>query len=409
MLFSWCASGLRRLATPNPDVVRLRGAVSRDNEMRVLMISKSQIAAAYHGKLRELAGLGIDLTVVVPPRWGKHRLEVREAGDYALRVRPSFLSGYNHFYFYTRGIGPVDADLVHLEEEPWSLVTWQVLRRCVKLGKPVIFFTWQNLYKRYPQPFAYFERYTFAHAQAAIAGNEEALNILRARGFSKPARVIPQLGVDPQFFCRREVQELRSSLRLQNTFAIGYVGRVVPEKGIADLVRALALLPHKCVLVMVGDGPFRRHAERLAAETGVASRIRWVPHVASLQVPQYMSALDVLALPSRTIRRWKEQFGRVLIEAMACETPVVGSDSGEIPKVIADAGLIFPEGDVEALADRLRFLCEQPGFRKTLGSRGRARVLSMFTHRVIAGETVDFYRQVLGASMPRAMPAHGRV
>lgn len=377
--------------------------------MRVLMVSKSQVAAAYHGKLRELAGLGVDLTVVVPPRWGKQRLEIREASGYTLRVRPCFLSGYNHFHFYTRGIGPVHADLVHLEEEPWSLVTWQVLRRCVKLAKPVIFFTWQNLYKRYPQPFAYFERYTFAHAHAAIAGNEEALNIVRTRGFAKPARVIPQLGVDPQFFCRREVQELRSSLRLEGRFAIGYVGRVVPEKGIADLVRALSLLPQKCVLVIVGDGPFRRGAERLAAATGVASRIRWVPQVTSLQVPQYMSALDVLALPSRTTRRWKEQFGRVLIEAMACETPVLGSDSGEIPKVIGDAGLIFPEGDVEAMAERLRFLCEQPGCGKTLGGRGRARVLGRFTHRVIASETVDFYRQVLGTSIPHTMPAHGRV
>jgi len=115
-----------------------------------------------------------------------------------------------------------------------------------------------------------------------------------------------------------------------------------------------------------------------------------------------MNMFDVLVLPSRTTRSWKEQFGRVLIEAMACETPVVGSSSGEIPKVIGDAGLIFPEGDVVTLAHILGCVHDTAELGTQLGKKGRGRVLEMFTHRRIAEETVRLYRELLGTRSTRA-------
>jgi glycosyltransferase involved in cell wall biosynthesis len=363
--------------------------------LKVLMVSKSQVLGAYHGKLRELARLGVDLTVIVPARWGNEQLEVQEAAEYKIRILPCVFSGHNHFHFYRSRVAPLDADLVHLEEEPWSLVTYQFVRACVKEHKPVVFFTWQNIYKNYPPPFNYFERFSFRHARAAIAGNEAAGEILRARQFSKPITVIPQLGIDPNFFYKRDVAQHRTRLGLADKFAIGYVGRIVREKGISDLIQALALLPDRCVLVLVGGGEFLRDAEQLAKQLGVASRIRWIQQVSSLQVPEYMNILDVLVLPSRTTRRWKEQFGRVLIEAMACETPVVGSSSAEIPHVIGDAGLVFPEGDVAALTEHLRRLYDSPDLVALFGARGRDRVLQRFTHRCIAEETAKLYKQVL--------------
>lgn len=364
--------------------------------MKVLMISKSQVLAAYHGKLRQLARLGVDLTVIVPPRWGNQAIEIRDSAEYKIRVVPCIFSGSNHFYFYRRQIRALDADLVHLEEEPWSLVTYQFVRACVKEHKPFVFFTWQNIYKSYPPPFSYFERLSFKHARAGIAGTEEARDLLRKRSFSGPIAVIPQLGVDPDFFCRRDVSDLKGELGLAGRFVVGYIGRIVPEKGIVDLIRLLVSLPERCVLLLVGDGPFRRSAELLAERLGVTSRVRWISQVSSLRVPDYMNILDVLVLPSRTTRRWKEQFGRVLIEAMACETPVVGSSSAEIPKVIGEAGLVFPEGDVAALTEHLRSLYDRPDLAARLAAKGRARVLERFTHQRIAEETVKLYGQVLG-------------
>jgi glycosyltransferase involved in cell wall biosynthesis len=359
------------------------------------MVSKSAVVAAHHGRLQELANLGVDLTVIVPPRYGSQPLEIRHSDSYNIRVLPCWFTPYNHFHFYPARIGPIDADLVHLEEEPWSLVTQQFMRLCVKARKPVIFISWQNLYKNYPPPFNFFERYTFAHANAAIAGSREVQSILRAKGFHKPAP-ITVYGVDPLVFVRRNVASLRERFGLENTFVIGFVGRILFDKGIADLVRAFALLPRTCALVIVGDGEFRAEAERLATSLGVESRIRWIPQVHSLDVPNYMSLFDVLVLPSRTMRNWKEQFGRVLIEAMACEAPPIGSSSGEIPNVIDDAGLVFPEGDVTALAGQLRLLFDQPQLLADLRRKGRRRVLEHFTQRKVAEDIVKLYREVLG-------------
>lgn len=372
--------------------------------MRVVMVSKALVSAAYHGKLREMAKLGVDLTLIVPPRWGSQVLEVRDAAEYRVRVLPCALSGYNHFHFYTRSMGRISADLVYIEEEPWSLVTWQFMRACVRQHLPAVVFTWQNIYKNYPTPFAAIERFTYRHVDAAIAGNHEARDIMLARGFTKPISVIPQLGVAPDLFVRRDAGPLRRRLGLEGKFVAGYLGRIVEEKGIADLVRAVARLPRRCCLLMVGDGPYRHQAEKLAAASGIAERIRWVPQVHSLEVVEYLSAIDVLALPSRTTKRWKEQFGRVLVEAMACGTPPVGSSSGEIPNVIGDAGLIFPEGDVEALASRLATLSENPGLVAELGAKGRTRVLQKFTHAIIAAKSVELFSTVLSSRAEIAGP-----
>ncbi len=365
--------------------------------MRVLMVSKALVSAAYHGKLREMVKLGVDLTLVVPPRWGNQPLEVLQASDYAIRVLPCALSGYNHFHFYTRPIGDLSADLAYIEEEPWSLVTWQFMRHCVRQQVPTVFFTWQNIRKRYLPPFDAIERFTYRHARAAIAGNQEASEIMLERGFQRPIVVIPQFGVDPTFFTRHDAQLVRSRLRVANQFVVGYVGRIVAEKGIADLIRALPRLPRGCVLLMIGDGSYRRQAQQIAHRIGVAERIRWVPRVRSVDVPDYLSAMDALVLPSRTTPRWKEQFGRVLVEAMACGTPPVGSSSAEIPNVISNAGLIFPEGDVEALASRIAMLFENPRLVAEIAAKGRTRVLQNFTHAIIAAKSVELFSTVLSA------------
>ena len=369
--------------------------------MKVLMISKGLVVGAYHGKLRELSKLGVDLTVVVPPRWGKQKLEKIEPDGYELLEMDCKFSGAHHFHFYPsigRVIGREAWDLVHIEEEAFNPVTYHAIRACLKRGRKVIFFSWQNIYKTYPPPFNYFERFSHKHVQAAIAGSEEIRDILSARGFCKPITVIPQFGVDTEVFQKRDVSGLKSDLGLADKFAIGYAGRIVREKGIADLIHALVSLPERCVLVLVGSGEFEGPMRKLSEKLGVASRIRWVPHILSQAVPEYMNAFDVLVLPSRTISRWKEQFGRVLIEAMACETPVAGSSSAEIPRVIGEAGLVFPEGDVAALVHQLCTLYENPDIRAELGAKGRDRVLERFTHRQIAEDTAEFYRKVLAGA-----------
>ncbi|MDE2815299.1 MAG: glycosyltransferase, partial [Chloroflexota bacterium] len=122
-------------------------------------------------------------------------------------------------------------------------------------------------------------------------------------------------------------------------------------------------------------------------------------HVPSSEMPAYYRTMHVCVLPSLTMPNWKEQFGRVLIEAMACGVPVVGSDSGEIPEIVGSddedpGGRTFPEGDVEALAEILTELHGDPSLRCGYGAQGRERVLRDFTQERIAAKTVRMYRQL---------------
>src|SRR5438067_1108741 len=175
--------------------------------MRVLMISKALVVGAYQKKAEELARLGVQLMVVAPPFWileGKRQqLERTYTSGYELAVEPIALNGHFHVHFYPllrRRFAQFRPDLVHIDEEAYNLATFQAMRLAWRARARSVFFTWQNLDRRYPWPFSAMERYALGAADACIAGNEEAAAIEQRRGFGKEVRVIPQVGVDPELF-----------------------------------------------------------------------------------------------------------------------------------------------------------------------------------------------------------------
>jgi glycosyltransferase involved in cell wall biosynthesis len=139
----------------------------------------------------------------------------------------------------------------------------------------------------------------------------------------------------------------------------------------------------------------RKGLDKLVKQEKLGDLISLMPPMPPARVAEEMHEFDALVLPSRTTRLWKEQFGRVLIEAMACKVPVVASDSGAIPEVVGDAGLIFPEGDAQALADCLQRLMDSPELSQELAERGHARVLEHYTQVQIAAQTAAFYRELV--------------
>jgi glycosyltransferase involved in cell wall biosynthesis len=177
---------------------------------------------------------------------------------------------------------------------------------------------------------------------------------------------------------------------------IGFIGRLVEEKGILTLIEAASKLPESCRLLLVGSGPLEKKILAMIESLGLSQRVVLVKNVPSEQVPHYLNGLDCLVLPSLTRPNWKEQFGRVLIEAMACEVPVIGSDSGEIPNVIGDAGLLFKEGDVAGLQEKIWSMISDNHLQSKYRKRGLARVLGNFTQKHIALQTLNVYREALG-------------
>ena len=363
--------------------------------MRVLMISKALVVGIYQRKLELIAAQGVDLLAITPPSWRDERgdlpLERVYTNGYRLETLPIHFNGNFHLHHY-RGLGAAirrfQPQIVHIDEEPYNLATWQALWLARRAGAKTLFFSWQNIERRYPPPFSWGERWVLDHVDGAIVGTESAAQVWRAKGYRGDLAVIAQFGVDPDLF-----QPVAPPDR---PFTVGCVARLVPEKGVDLLLRAAAQLDSDWCVRIVGGGPLRADLDALSGDLGIAERVTFLDQIPSTQMPDQYHQLDALAVPSLTLPNWKEQFGpRATVEAMASGVPVVGSDSGAIPDVIADAGLIVPEGDIEALAAALRRLRDETGLREELARRGRDRVLAHYTHQQIAAATVRVYEAML--------------
>lgn len=372
--------------------------------MRVLMISKALVAGTSQRKLEELAKCpDVELTLVTPPYWksddgSKQTLERLYTSGYQMIVTPMALNGNFHLHYYPelrQIMREVRPDVVHIDEEPYNLATYQAMRLAGRQKAPALFFTWQNLYRRYPPPFRQFEVYNYRHAAAAIAGNRDASEVLRRKGYQGPIHIIPQFGFDTEIYRRSEPRPPRAA---NDPFTLGFIGRLKEEKGLPLIVEALTFLPECCQAVFIGNGPMKSVLEEQAARLGVSDRVIFKPGVPTYEVPKEMERLNVFVLPSLSRPNWIEQFGRVLAEAMSCETPVIGSSSGEIPYVIDDAGLVFREGDARALSECVRRLLDDPELYTDLAKRGRQRVIDNYTQEKIARQTYDVYLNMIEAS-----------
>lgn len=387
--------------------------------MKVWVVSHAYVAAVNHDKLRALARRpGVELTLLAPREWRTaFGLRSLPGGDGSYRVVASRIAGNGRLGAYVyrdgmRALRRARPDLVHAELEPWSLAALQCMLAARRA--PVVLFTWENLEGPRRLVSRAVERVVLRRAAVVIAGNQQARARMLRRGVpAGRVRVLPQFGVDPERYAREGiavpgvlVEEPQLGVDPERYAReggpgpiaglappiVGYVGRLVPEKGVDLLVDALAPLDAR--LLVVGDGPARAELERRVAgwPPGKAVFAGGLDHAA---VPAWLRGLDALVLPSRTTAAWAEQFGHVLIEAMAAGVPVVGSSSGAIPEVIGDAGLIFPEGDAAALGRQLAWLLADPAVHAMLASRGRARVRGGYTHEAIAAAQHAIYRELL--------------
>ncbi len=365
------------------------------------MISKALVAGTSQRKLEELAKCpGVELTLATPEYWqsddgSKQMLERLYTDGYQMIVTPIAFNGNFHLHYYpqlAKIMSEVRPEIVHIDEEPYNFATFHAMRLAMQQHAHALFFTWQNLYRTYPPPFRQFEIYNYKHAEVAIAGNREAAEVLKRKGYTGSTHVIPQFGFDTDIYARSAPRKLRKP---DAPFSLGFIGRLKEEKGLHLMVEALPLLPNYCRVVFIGNGPMKIPLEELAKKLDVSERVSFRPSVPTYDVPREMEQLDVFVLPSLTRPNWMEQFGRVLPEAMSCETPVIGSSSGEIPYVIGDAGLIFKEGDARELAACIRKLLDDPTLYASLAKQGRQRVLENYTQGKIARQTFEVYRQML--------------
>ncbi|MEI5583919.1 MULTISPECIES: glycosyltransferase [unclassified Agromyces] len=386
--------------------------------MRVLRVSHSAVVDEWRGRERELTELGVDVAVVCARSWHAGGVEValgaggRAAPSDGERVVGARTLGRHPALFVYdprpiwRALGET-WDVLDVHEEPFALATAEILllralRRRRRDRPPVVLYTAQNLRKRYPIPFRWFERRALRAASGVSACNTEAARIVEAKGFAGRARVIP-LGVDLERF--RPVTRgdaTTDGAARDGAITVGFLGRLVPEKGLGVLLDALARDP-RLRLRIAGTGPLHDALPSLATAAGVADRVDLVGAVDPDDVPGFLRSLDVLAVPSLPTTSWTEQFGRVAVEAMACGVPVVSSDAGALPDVVGGAGIVVPAGDPAALATALGDAAGPRAAELRALGAARARECSW---TAVARDYLELYRSVRHeASVDAATPS----
>jgi len=379
--------------------------------VKVLLVSHTcQSRTEGQPKAWELARAGVELCVLTPQKW-MHYGQWREAQrpDNApfrfdiLQAKWAWCGpaqSYLHFYpglaALLRDFRP---DVIDLWEEPWSLVSLHTLRLRDRICPevPVVSETEQNIDKTLPPPFEPIRARVLKRANFVVGRNAQSLDIVRRKGFSGPSRVVPN-AVDAQLFhplSPDEREAKRAQLSWKNDeFWCGYIGRLVEEKGIKDLLNAVALCDENVRCVVVGDGPQKAELESQIEQLNLKDRVQLRGALPPAELAPLMAALNALVLPSRTTARWKEQFGRVLIEANACGVPAVGSNSGAIPDVVGVGGKIFPESDEKALSMVLNELARHPETARQMGEEGRRVVLERYTWTRVAEQMKAIYDEL---------------
>ncbi len=347
---------------------------------RALVVSHPAVVSVNQEVYRELRTRGWDLTVVVPSRWrhsyarGTVTPQVLPGMEQALLRKPVALAGAPQRHVYLTSARAVcrrlDPDVAFLEAEPFSIPAAQWGRALSALGIPFGVQAYENINRRLPAPVRWLRGRVLREASFVAARSQTAGELARRWGARGEVGLAPP--AVPAWDATAPPREQG------RPFTVGYAGRLVESKGLFDLLAAARMLSAPVELLLIGDGELRG---RLEGQEIPGSRVRVIDGLTHAEMPTGYARLDVLVLPSHTTASWKEQFGRVIVEALWCGVPVVGSDSGEIPWLIGltGGGVIFPEGDAGALASALEDLRARPEERERLARAGRGAVERLFS------------------------------
>jgi glycosyltransferase involved in cell wall biosynthesis len=383
------------------DVLPQMATSMSESRRRLLVISHPAVVNVNQEVYRELVRRDWDVTIVLPSRWrnefSRNTLRPRALDGMSgcLRPTPVAFPGRIQRHVYLTNCRSLckraDPQVAFVEEESYSLAATQWGHTLARLSIPFGVQCYENIDRHLPLPVRRLRSRVLRNAAFVAARSDSAARLARAWGargtvaFAPPA--VPSWDSVPE-----------RSRGAERPFTVGYAGRLVERKGLFDLLEAVRKLEAPVEMLLIGDGESK---DQLVDQPIPGSKLRVLDGLTHDQMASGYTQLDVLVVPSRTTAKWKEQFGRVIVEALWCGVPVVGSDSGEIPWLIelTGGGLVFPEGDRDALSAQLRRLREAPALRRELAARGRAAVERLFS---VSAATDHLERLLVNAAVHTA-------
>lgn len=371
-----------------PDAVT---TASLKRKLRVLFVSHAYVVGVNQGKLKAIADTKeVEVALLAPSNWQalewNRTIELETPfPEITTYSAPVWFSGRVGAHIYNPGkirrvIQDFQPDVIQVEEEIFSLCALEVAFWARLLKKPMVVFGWENQLRSLSSFRRWVRDFVMNTTDLYLAGNQDGAEVMQNWEYQGQIEVMPQMGVDTNLFTPRKKEQ-------QKKFNIGFLGRIAPEKGLDILFTAVSQLKQQGLdfqVTLCGSGESETELRQTAKTQQICDRVIWRGAVRHEAAPMELGKFDVLVLPSRTVATWKEQFGHVIIEAMAMGIPVIGSSCGEIPHVIACDDLVFPEGNPVALGEILkRAICDR-NWHEEMGNYGIDRVAKYYSHERIA-------------------------
>lgn len=377
--------------------------------MHLVVISHACVTDINQQIYAEIEKMGHQVDLIVPsnfiaPGLADRPISVKRWPQFGGRILevPIYFNKSIPLHFYKKRFKQFfensNPDAVYVAEEPYSLSCFQVLRSALPYTKAIGFYSAQNIKKNYPFLFRRMEKYVYKHSSLAVSISEDVTTVLREKGFQNKICEVP-LGVDEEYFIVSP--ELRVEARREvnipsNAFVVGFAGRIVKEKGVDLLIKAYSSVYKRkdnMYLLIVGRGPLLEEMKQLAIELGVSERVKFISSAIHSEMPKWFNCMDVHVLPSITMPNWREQFGRVLIEAAACGVPSIGSSSGEIPNVMDKLGMksIFQEGEISQLTNEIIKASEDKNDNNTI----RTFTIEKYGNKGVAAQLINAFEAII--------------
>jgi glycosyltransferase involved in cell wall biosynthesis len=277
----------------------------------------------------------------------------------------------------------------------------------LQFGTRLVLTCWETI------PFAYEEdpvvrrRRAFLreHTDLFLATTCRASHALEIEGVSRDRIRVIMPGVDVARFAPgiRTPEALDKYGLESDNIVLLFIGRLIGEKGVRELVTAFALLRRsvspavaaKCRLLIAGTGTLRDMISSLINTLGVSDSARIIDGVDYMKIHTLHQLADVFVLPSIPTPTWEEQYGMVIAEAMACGKPVVSTRAGGVPEVMGGIGVLVPPLEPESLCDALRELVVDRSLREEIGLQSRERAVRYLNAELTARQLSDSYSALL--------------
>ena len=355
----------------------------------------------------------VQVTLLVPAKWVSYWFDKKTVFNsdlynldrfQVIPIETSNESNWCTYYFKSidANLKKLEPDIIFVIQEPLTNILNQMMfYRLIWARKAkVVFYSYLNIPpnitslrgKMYSKVHFITIKYL---THLAVCGSFDAVKVLRGMGFTKRIFLQTEIGIDEMVFCPDDSKrdQVRIDLKLDG-FVVGYCGRLSPEKGIIDLVQACLNLSWNWRLLCVGDGELKDQIMDILSKANLADRIIITGQIPHNDVQIYLRAMDCMVVPSRTTSTWKEQFGLVIPQAMACKVPVIGSNSGAIPEVIGENGLLFPEGDILALTRHIDKLQSDKSFSTSIAENGLNAAIIKYSASNLAKEIYEEFSRM---------------